>query len=257
MDTDWFIKFEEYLNGQMGNKEKSVFESELSSNEEMNSAFKIYRTIETEMGIHQKETVSEAELKHSLDRLNGKYFKDSRKATKVVPLISSRIFKTIMTVAASLLILFVVYTEFFQPSQEVRFLADNYIESNFKQLGQTMDSTPDSLQLGIAAYNNQEYNNAIQLFQGVQENQPGNAEAIKNIGLSYIMKNDFDLALQKFDELIAIENLYSNEGLFLKALTLMQRDEKGDKEEAKILLEQVVKVEEAGSEQAKEWLKKF
>lgn len=257
MDTDWFIKFEEYLNGEMGNKEKSVFESELSSNEEMNSAFKIYRTIETEMGIHRQESRNEAELKHSLDSLNAKYFQDSKKATKVVPLFSSRVFKSLMTVAASLLIFFLVYTVIFQPSQEVRLLADNYINMHYKQLGQTMDSTPDSLQLGIAAHNNQEYNKALQLFQGVQEKQPGNVENIKNMGLSYLMNKDFDLALQKFDELAAIKNLYSNEGLFLKALTLMQRDEKGDKEEAKSLLEQVVKDEEVGSEQAKEWLKKF
>ena len=257
MDTDWFIKFEEYLKGEMGIKEKSVFESELSSNEEMNSAFNIYRTIETEMGIHRQGSGNEAELKHSLDRLNVKYFQDSKKSAKVVPLISSKIVKFLMAVAAGFLIFFLVYSLIVQPSQDVRYLADNYIDSHYKQLGQTMDSTPDSLQLGIAAHNNQEYNKAIQLFQGVQEKQPGNAEAIKSMGLSYLMNKDYDLALQKFDELAAIKNLYSNEGLFLKALTLMQRDETGDKEEAKSLLEQVVKDEEVGSEQAKEWLKKF
>lgn len=257
MDTDWFIKFEEYLKGEMGAKEKSVFESELSSNEEMNSAFKIYRTIETEMMLQGQESEKEVKLKHSLDKLNSTYFNDSKKTTKVVPLYSSRIFKMVMTVAASLLILFLVYTVFFHPSQEVNYLADNYIDSHYQQLGQTMDSNPDSLQLGIAAYNNQEYKKAIQLFQGVQESQPDHVEAIKNMGLSYLMIKDFDLALQKFEELAAIENLYSNEGLFLKALTLMQRNQPGDKEEAKILLERVVKEEEAGSEQAKEWLEKF
>lgn len=257
METEWFIKFEEYLNGQMDTKEKSVFESELSANEDMNSAFKIYRTIETEMGIQQKESVNREELKQSLQKLNAKYFNDAEKDTKVVPLFSSGIFRTIIAVAASLLIIFLVYTVFTYPSRDVQLMADNYIETNYQQLGQTMDSAPDSLQLGIAAYNNREYDTAIQFFQGVEENQPGNAEAIKNTGLSYLMKKDYYQALQKFDELIAIEGLYSNEGMFLKALTLMHRDQEGDKEEAKILLEQVVEQDEAGSRQAEEWLKKF
>jgi len=257
METEWFIKFEEYLKGQMDTHEKSAFESELSSNEEMKSAFEIYRAIETEMNIQHKDSISKSELKNSLDRLNAKYFNDSNKETKVVPLFSSRIFKTIITVAASLLVIFLVYSLFFLPSKNVQLLADNYIDTHYQQLGQTMDSAPDSLQLGIAAYNNMEYNNAIQFFQGVQERQPENAEVIKHIGLSFLMQRDYDQALQKFDELIAIENLYSNEGMFLKALTLMHRDEKGDKEEAKILLERVVQEDEVGSEQASEWLKKF
>lgn len=258
MNSNWFIKFEEYLQGEMSIEEKALFESELSSNEEMNRAFNIYRTIENEMAIHHQEKRSEEELKNTLESLNARYFEQElKKPTKVVPLHSTKIFKSIMALAASLLLLLVAYSIFFQSKQDVRLLADIYIDTHFMQLSQTMDSTPDSLQLGISAYNNQEYSKALQFFQGVQEMQPGNVEAIKNMGLSYLMNKEYELALQKFDELAAIKNLYSNEGLFLKAITLMQRNEKGDKEEAKSLLEQVVEDDEAGSEQAKEWLKKF
>jgi tetratricopeptide (TPR) repeat protein len=258
MDTDWFIKFEEYLHGEMSSEEKTVFEAELTSNEEMNSAFKIYRTIESKMPIYHQGSGQERDLKDTINTLNTRYFiPESKISTPVVPLFSSKIFKSIMAVAASLLIFFVAYTVFFQPNQNPQLLAETYIDNHYTELGQTMGATPDSLELGISAYNNREYKQAIIFFQGVQEKQPENVEATKNLGLAFLMIRDFGNALQQFDELAAMKNLYSNEGLFLKAVTLMQRNQPGDKEEAKSLLEQVVKEEEAGSEQAKEWLKKF
>src|SRR5690606_12359777 len=124
-------------------------------------------------------------------------------------------------------------------------------------LSQTMDATPDSLQLGISAYNNEDYARALQFFQAVLDKQPENSEAIKNIGLVHLVYGDFEEAIQHFDRLAAVENLYSNPGNFLKAVTLMRRNESGDKQEAKQLLEQVVRENAAGSEQAKEWLRKW
>ncbi len=41
MNLERFEKFEKYLQGEMGEEEKTVFEAELSSNEELNSEFKV------------------------------------------------------------------------------------------------------------------------------------------------------------------------------------------------------------------------
>jgi len=64
-------------------------------------------------------------------------------------------------------------------------------------------------------------------------------------------------ALQQFDELANMKDLYSNSGDFLKAVTLLERNKPGDKEEAKKLLQKVVHENEDGSQEAGEWLKKF
>jgi hypothetical protein len=45
--------------------------------------------------------------------------------------------------------------------------------------------------------------------------------------------------------------------LFLKAVTLMQRNKQGDKEKAKQLLEQVKDQNLEGSKEAEEWLRKW
>lgn len=257
METDWYIMFDEYLHGRMSREEKSAFEAELSSNEEMGSAFLIYSTIEM-MGRDGSDRDKERELKRSLETLNAKYFKfETQESTKTVSIFSKKYVKASMAIAAGLLVLMIALTVLYQPEQNINSLAEQYVETHFSQLSQTMDPTPDSLQLGIVAYNQGDYARALQLFQEVQARQPENAEIIQNIGLVYLRTGDFEEAVSQFEQLAAMENLYSNSGKFLKAVTLMQRNELGDKQEAKSLLEQVVREDETGREQAEEWLKQF
>ena len=49
-------------------------------------------------------------------------------------------------------------------------------------------------------------------------------------------------------------DLYANPGLFYKAIALMKRGDKGDEDNAKQILQEVVKKDLAGSKMAKEWL---
>ena len=133
-------------------------------------------------------------------------------------------------------------------------LATAYINNT---LSQTMDASHDSIQLGIAAYNDKEYERALQLFEGVEQRDPSNSDAKKYAGLSYLQKQDYDKALEQFDELANMKGLFSNPGDFLKATTLLLRNRQGDKEEAKALLQKVVNGKEEESQKAEEWLKKF
>ena len=132
-------------------------------------------------------------------------------------------------------------------------LATAYINNT---LSQTMDASHDSIQLGIAAYNDKEYERALQLFEGVEQRDPSNSDAKKYAGLTYLQKQDYDKAMQQFDKLSNMQ-LQSNPGDFLKATTLLVRNKQGDKEEAKALLQKVVNEKEEESKKAEEWLKKF
>jgi tetratricopeptide (TPR) repeat protein len=157
-------------------------------------------------------------------------------------------------VAACLLVAVCIY--FLFPTQAPRQLATTYIQQNFTRLSHTMDGSKDSLQKGIEAYNSGDYDAALSLFEAVYNAHPDNSEAKEYTGLSYLMKKEYSKALVHFNEL-ADKKLFSNPGLFLKAVTLLERDEKGDREAAKSLLEQVRNERLEGKKQAEEWLKKW
>ena len=69
--------------------------------------------------------------------------------------------------------------------------------------------------------------------------------------------NNYDKALEYFTILEADTGLYSNPGKFYKAITLLKRNKDGDKDAAKLLLEQVRDENLEGKKEAEEWLKKF
>ena len=156
--------------------------------------------------------------------------------------------------AASLIISIAVYFLFIKSNPQQ--LASHYINDQLTQIGQTMGASADSLQQGIEAYNQKEYDRALQIFESISRREPQNSDVIKYKGLSYLMKKDYSMALLQFDALSAM-NLYSNGGLFLKAVTLLERNQKGDKEKAKQILQQVVAEKKEGSAEAQRWLDKW
>jgi tetratricopeptide (TPR) repeat protein len=157
--------------------------------------------------------------------------------------------------AACLLLAFGTY--FFERSSSPNSLADNYVQNNFNHLGLTMDGSKDSMQAAITAYNNKQFDKALPIFEGLYKNHPENNYALADAGKVYLVTGNYDKAIQKFDELANTKGLFSNPGMFLKAITLLHRNNAGDKTEAKQLLETVKDQNLEGSKDAAEWLKKF
>ena len=159
-----------------------------------------------------------------------------------------------MMYAAAACILLAVALIFTFRSASPHQLADGYIAQHYKYLSQTMNVTSDSLQQGIAAYNNKDYNTALQLFEKVYQSNPANSKAKKNIGLVYLATKQYDKALQQFEQLANTPGLHENSGLFLMAVTLLERNKAGDEARAKELLQQVVQQKKEGSKEAAKWL---
>jgi len=157
-------------------------------------------------------------------------------------------------VAACLIIIVVIFLLYY--SETPQKLAKNYVVKNYTELSQTMNGA-DSLQIAIEAYNNKDYDKALQLFENIYRAHPDNSEALKNAGLVCLITKNYDKALRTFDQLSNMKQLHVNPGLFLEAVTLLNRDMQNDKERAKLLLKQIVDKNAYGSSEAKEWLKKW
>ena len=146
----------------------------------------------------------------------------------------------------------------FETTSSPQKLASTYVDKNYSQLSIEMGGDlKDSIQRGIAAYNNKEYDSALEMFKGVEQGNPEKSYAKQYTGLVYLQMKDYDNALAHFDALSKMPGLQSNPGDFLKAVTLLERNRTGDKEEAKTLLQKVIDEKEEGSKEAEEWIKKF
>lgn len=135
-------------------------------------------------------------------------------------------------------------------------LAHHYIQDSLSHIGHTMDGSTDSLQQGITDYNSGNYTEAAAVFTALYKSHPDNNEALENAGIAYLRQKAYDQALAQFTEL-SNKKLVSNRGLFLKAVTLLDRNAAGDKEAAKPLLEKVRDEKLDGNQQAADWLDKM
>ena len=162
-----------------------------------------------------------------------------------------------IAVAGSLLILvfLVGYLVFLKPGSPSQ-MADKYIKENFETLGVTMGTELDSIEEGKRLYNKAHYDSAIQQFQSIIQRDTAKFEAKRYLGIAYLKVGNYDKALLYFQQL-GNYSLFSNPAIFYQALTLMKRNQPGDKQKAKQLLQQVIDNDLDGKETARQWRKKL
>ncbi len=158
--------------------------------------------------------------------------------------------------AAIIVCLFFAWYLFFSRSASPQQMAESYMDENLKTLPVTMGTRRDSIQHGLSLYNDGKYDSAIHLFETIIQKDTGNYSAKKYLGIVYLTIGNYDKALEYFQQLQKY-SLFSNPAIFYQALTLMKRNQPGDKQQAKQLLQQVVANDLEGKETAQQWLKKL
>lgn len=159
--------------------------------------------------------------------------------------------------AAVLVCVFFAWYLFFSKSASPQQMADIYINKELKTLGVTMGTVRDSIQIGLNLYNEEKFDSAIQRFETIIQKDTSNYLAKEYLGIVYLRLGNYDKSLQYFRQLENYSSLYSNPAIFYQALTLMKRNQPGDKQKARQLLQQVVDRDLEGKETAKKWLKKL
>lgn len=188
-----------------------------------------------------------------------KRFKEIYQEQKIVPARIVPLMSTWRYIAAAGVIAAVIIFSWLLNGQQIdtKQLADNYIEQNFKTFGVTMGTKQDSLQTGLNYLNNGKLKAALIQFEMLTRADSTNNLALEYAGIAALKLKDYNLALKQFSKLEAATNLYSNPGKFFKAITLLERNNKGDKKAAKILLQEVIDADLEGKKTAVEWLNKM
>lgn len=238
--TDPFENIEAYFEGRCNEEDKLSFEDRISRDETFAREVAFY--IATREALREELlTLKKAEWQH------------------LVPAASDRRrIRSLYISAAAAAVIAVVFCLYLVARPSIaRRLAADYMENNFSRLSQTMGGSMDSLQQGIAAYNHKEYPIAATLFTAFAKSHPDNSYALEYSGLVYLRMKNYDKALERFDELAKTPGLFSNPGLFLKAVTFLHRDAAGDRPAAKALLREVVRQQLEGEKEAADWLTKI
>ncbi len=181
-------------------------------------------------------------------------YAQSKQLTPVVPFRR----KVWSYVAAAAVIAGVIFGGYFllRPSSPQQ-LADHYIQSNLQTLSLKMEGRQDSMQKARDLYNNNHLTESLQYFQSIIQSDTSNYEPKRDAGIVSLRLKQYDQALNYFKQLETYNTLHANPALLYQALTLMERNNPGDVEQAKQLLQQVVQNDLEGKKVAEGWLKKL
>jgi len=238
---------EAYFNEELSAEKKSEFEQRITED----PAF----AEETAFYLSSRQAAA-AELEESRSRLRGTYEQYKQDNVPNVRKLSP-LRKLWPWVAAAAVLAGVIlgWYAFFQPVS-LPGLADNYIKEKFHELSVDMGGREDSMQTAFRLYNDGRSEEALKYFETMLDRDTSFADAKKYAGIVCLRLGQYDNAIKYFTQL---ENhkLFANPGKFYHALTLVKRNQPGDIDMAKQLLQQVVDQELDEKEKAEKWLKKW
>ena len=136
-------------------------------------------------------------------------------------------------------------------------LADGYIKENFSIIPVDMDNSEDSMKTGIRLYNDKNFTQALQVFEQIIQTDTASTDAKKFAGIVSLQLKEYDKAISYFEELENYRGLEVNPGKLYHAIVLMERNGPQDREQAKNLLNIIVRLNLTGSKKAKAWLTKL
>ncbi len=143
-----------------------------------------------------------------------------------------------LAAAAVIIAIALSWLLFFKPVGASK-LADKYIQENLSSFSVKMGAG-DSLQTGLNLYNQGNFKEALQQFEGILQADSSNPTAMTDAGIVSLRLQFYDKALGYFKRLETRTDLQLNPALFYEALTIMKRDQTGDRSLAKQLLQEVV-----------------
>jgi tetratricopeptide (TPR) repeat protein len=157
-----------------------------------------------------------------------------------------------LSVAAMMLVAIMLWFVF-QP-RDAKSLANRYNTEHFSSLPVTMGVNVDSLQQGVALYNERKFEEASAIFVKLHETDSTDWQVLQYEGLTQLQLKHYDESIQWFVLLQNQQGLARNPGAFLHALALLMRDSNGDQASANLLLHTVIDTHLQGEEDAKKIL---
>ena len=238
---------EAYFNEELSAEKKSEFERRITEDAEFAE--------ETAFYLSSRQAAAE-ELEESRSRLKAVYEQHKLgnvgQVRKLTPLR-----KLWPWVAAAAVVAGVIFGwhSWFRPVS-LPALADKYIEENFQNLPVAMSAQEDSIQTGLRLYNEGKSEESLKYFESIALRDSSLSDVKGYAGIVCLRLGQYDNAINYFFQLEK-QTLFVNPGKFYHALTLMKRNQPGDKETAKQLLKDVVSNDLVGAKEAEKWLEKW
>lgn len=234
MITDWST-IDDYLANRLPADERTRFEAALRTDTALAEAVAFYVTA--------KQTL----------KAEGQQQRRAELLARTPPLTRKPAWPYALAAAASLVLLLGIGWVLWSPQNTPREMADTYIEKDLTE-SVTMGGNTDAIQIAHDMLVKGQLDGAEKKIDDVLQREPTNADALKLAGIVSLRRGNYDEAINRFQTLSRLPNLYANPGLFYEALARIKRNQPDDKKAAKTLLQRVANQNLEGAVEARQFL---
>ncbi|MCX2680335.1 tetratricopeptide repeat protein [Galbibacter sp. EGI 63066] len=215
MKEEDYILFEDYLSGNLSEKETTLLEQRLETDEQLAASFRLYKELS---GYLEKKVSNEDEaqaFEENLKKIAASHsVTNNRKSEK-------RTFKPWhYAIAASILIVFGLFL--FKDSGApvyADYAQHESISLTVRGEGETM------LYNAQEAFNNKEYKKAVALFERILKEDISNSELQLYLAVSLVETNQFDKAENILAILAEGDSVYKYKAIWIQALSALKQKE--------------------------------
>lgn len=226
---DEFEYIERYLEGKFSPQEVTELERRISSDPELAEQMAFY--ISTFRALKQSPAHQTKErFRNILAETDPANIKPAARVRSLWPYLAA-------AAASAIVVIMLV----FYPQRPSPAIADRYIASHLQTFPVTMDNDNDNFKTAVRLYNEGQLNESLTRFEIILRNDSSNFKAKENAGIVSLRLNNYDKAIEYFQALEVRTDLYANPGKFYHALTLLKRNRPGDRQQARLLLQVVVR----------------
>ena len=220
MNEEWYEKIEDYIKGKLPEQEKAAFEQQLSVDQVLAEEVALYRDMMQSVSTHADLDEKKAVLQQTLDTVGAKYFNAEQKPqARIIPL-RRRALIAITGVAAAILLAL-----FFWPQGQSA-LYDQYAQHPTAAWTEMGDASPTLLQQAEQAYNDKDYAQANRLLQDYLVTDPDNQRVLFYKGICALELDNYDAAIEAFDEIHSGSSAFQSNGTWYLALTYLKQNQK-------------------------------
>ena len=218
MKTDYEI-IEKYLSGELSDNDIIDFTEKLKTDSDFKKEFELYREINKSLTNKYSNLEKEKNLKNTLDSLGKEHFQNNdtteTKGNKSISI--KKYLLRISSIAAIVIIGFFML----KPQQS---LYDQYANHSKLEI-QVKGENENILLKASEFYNNNNYSNAIPLFEKYLIENPHDSEIQMSLGISLLEENKFKEALLVFNYVLKQNNIFKNKVNWYLALTYIKNKE--------------------------------
>jgi tetratricopeptide (TPR) repeat protein len=217
IDNSIYEKIELYLSGEMSETDAIAFKADIENDKELKETVDLYSTLQREYSLIENSKAGELTLKETLKNTTPNYFTTSKEAK----VFSFKKTYKLLAVAASIVVAFLIIKPLVFTNNKNLF--DNYYEQEeiAVQRGET-----DSILNAIQFFNKKEYQQSLNLLEPITTYKKEANDLILVKGECYLNLNQYDNALQSFEQVAATSSVYKERAVWLVAMCYLKQDKK-------------------------------